>query len=82
MKRIKIFLLALIGAVAVSCNEPDHYTGVVVDKAYQHGARNDVHIIVLISHDGNHSVFVDETTYHKYNIGDVATIENSTCWRY
>lgn len=82
MKRIKIFLLALIGVVAVSCNAPDHYTGVVVNKVYRRDAHNDVHIIVLISHDGKHAVFVDETTYHKYNIGDVATVENSTWWRY
>ena len=28
--------------------------------------------------DGKHFVPVDETTYHKYNIGEVATLENIT----
>lgn len=76
MKRLKIFLLALIGAVAVSCNEPDYYTGVVINKRYTPGHYKDRHTIVLMSDDGKHTIRVDETTYHKYNIGDVATIEN------
>lgn len=77
MKRIKIFLLALIGAVAVSCNEPDYYTGVVINKKYKPRHYRDWYTIVLMSDDGKHSITVDETTYHKYNIGDVATIENT-----
>lgn len=76
MKKIKIFLLALIGAVAVSCNEPDYYTGVVINKRYEPRRYKDWHTIVLMSDDGKHVIIVDETTYHKYNIGDVATIEN------
>lgn len=76
MKKIKIFLLALIGAVAVSCNEPDYYTGVVINKRYKRGSYEYRYSVVLMCDDGKHFVYVDETTYHKYNIGDVATIEN------
>lgn len=76
MKKIKIFLLALIGAVAVSCNEPDYYTGVVINKRYTRGRYEYRYSVVLMCDDGKHFVYVDETTYHKYNIGDVATIEN------
>lgn len=75
MKRIKIFLLALIGAVAVSCNEPDHYTGVVIKKRFIPRGYKDWHEIVLMSDDGKHTITVDETTYHKYNIGDTVTVE-------
>lgn len=80
MKKIKIFLLALIGAVAVSCNEPDYYTGVVINKKYKPRYHKDRYSIVLMSDDGKHFIEVDETTYHKYNIGDVATIENPIWW--
>lgn len=76
MKKIKIFLLALIGVAFVACNEPDYYTGVVINKKFRNGYHNDRYTIVLMSDDGKHFVYVDETTYHKYNIGDVATIEN------
>lgn len=71
-----MFLLALIGAVVVSCNEPDYYTGVVIDKRYEPRHYKDWHTIVLMSDDGKHVITVDETTYHKYSVGDVATIEN------
>nr|DAK00313.1 MAG TPA: Protein of unknown function (DUF2500) [Caudoviricetes sp.] len=76
MKRLKIFLLALIGAVAVSCNEPDYYTGVVINKKYEPSSYRDWYEIVLMTDDGKHALTVDETTYHKYNIGDTATLEN------
>lgn len=75
MKKINIFLLALIGAVAVSCNEPDHYTGVVVNKVFRTSRRKDFHYLYIIDSVGSHCVRVDETTYHKYRLGDVATIE-------
>lgn len=75
MKKIKIFLLALIGVAAVSCNEPDHYTGVIIKKRFIPRGYKDWHEIVLMSDDGKHTITVDETTYHKYNIGDTATIE-------
>lgn len=80
MKKIKIFLIALIGAVAVSCNEPDYYTGVVINKKYKPRYHKDRYSIVLMSDDGKHFIEADETTYHKYNIGDVATIENPKCY--
>ena len=77
MKKMKILLLALIGSAAVSCNRPDHYTGVVIRKEYVPGHYKDRHIIVLMTNDGKHNLTVDETTYHKYNIGDKATLENT-----
>ena len=76
MKKTKIFLLALIGAVAVSCNEPDYYTGVVISKKYKPSLYKDWYEVILMSDDGKHTITVDETTYHKYNIGDTARIEN------
>lgn len=77
MKKIKILLLALIGAAAVSCKEPDYYTGVVINKKYRPRHYRDWYTITIIDDDGEHAVIVDETTYHKYNIGDVATLENT-----
>lgn len=80
MKKIKILLLALIGAAAVSCKEPDYYTGVIVKKKYRAGYYRDWYAIELITNDGKRRVTVDETTYHKYNIGDKVTLENT--WSY
>ncbi len=80
MKKIKVLLLALVGAAAVSCNEPDYYTGAVINKKYYPGHYRDWYTIVLMSDDGKHIITVDETTYHKYSIGDVATIENPRCY--
>ena len=80
MKKTKIFLLALIGVVTVSCNEPDYYTGVVISKRYKPSLYKDWYEVVLMSDDGKHTITVDETTYHKYNIGDTATIENPGWW--
>ena len=77
MKKIKILFLALIGTAAVSCNEPDHYTGVVIRKEYTPRYYRDWYTIVLMTNDGKHAITVDETTYHKYNIGDKATLENT-----
>ena len=76
MKKIKILLIALIGAAAVSCKEPDYYTGVVANKTYRPRYYRDWYTITIIDDDGGHTVTVDETTYHKYNIGEVATLEN------
>lgn len=80
MKKTKIFLLALIGVVTVSCNGPDYYTGVVISKKYKPRHYKDWYEVVLMSDDGKHTIAIDETTYHKYNIGDTATIENPGWW--
>lgn len=76
MKKISIFLLVLAAAVFGYCNRPDFYTGVIINKRYNPGHYKDRYTIELMSDDGKHFVEVDETTYHKYKIGEVATIEN------
>lgn len=79
MKKIKTLLIALLmGAAAVSCDTPDNYTGVIMRKKYKVDRYRDWYSIVLMTEDGKHSVVVDETTYHKYNIGDKVTLENKT----
>lgn len=76
MKKVNILILALACAVVTSCDRPDYYKGVIINKRYNPGYYKDRYTIVLMSDDGKHFVEVDETTYHKYKIGEVATIEN------
>ena len=76
MKKVNILILALVCAVVTSCDRPDYYTGVVINKKYTPRYYKDSYSIVLMSDDGKHFITVDETTYHKCNIGEVVTLEN------
>ena len=79
MRKLFTFLFSVVVVVSVSCNQPDYYTGVVIRKNHRLISRGrHVYGVVIICKDGKHSVPVDETTYHKYNIGEVATLENIT----
>ena len=79
MRKLFTFLLSVVVVVSVSCNQPDYYTGVVIRKNHRLISRGrHVYGVVIICKDGKHFVPVDETTYHKYNIGEVATLEKIT----
>lgn len=79
MRKLFTILLSVVVVVSVSCNQPDYYTGVIIRKNHRLISRGrHVYGVVLMCKDGKHFVPVDETTYHKYNLGEVATLENIT----
>ena len=75
MRRVKGTLSALAILTFASCDQPGSYTGVIVNKTFRTSRYKESHYLYIIDSTGSHCIRVDETTYHKYNIGDVATIE-------
>ena len=81
--RKNLLLMTLLFSMTVamiSCEQRESCTGVIVDKKYKAQRRRDWHYIYMIDSVGAHCIIVDETTYHKYDLGEVATVHGQVAY--
>lgn len=76
MRKSILLLIALALIGATSCRGPQSYTGVIEDKEYIPDAYNDKYYIWLRDSTDLHYIRVDQTTYHRHQVGEKATIPN------
>lgn len=76
MRKSILLLIALALIGATSCRGPRSYTGVIEGKEYIPGTYNDKYYIWLRDSTGLHYIRVDQTIYHKHQVGERSTIPN------
>lgn len=76
MRKSILLLIALALIGATSCRGPQSCTGVVEAKQYIPDRYNDIYYLLVRDNAGLHHIRVDQTTYHRYQVGERATIPN------
>ena len=79
-KNLLLMTLLSMTVALISCEQRVSCTGVVVNKEYKARKYRDWHYIYIIDNVGTHCIVVDETTFHKYNLGDVATVHGEVVY--
>lgn len=79
-KNLLLMTLLSMTVAMISCKQRVSCTGVVVNKEYKARRHRDWHYIYMIDSVGAHCIIVDETTYHKYDLGEVATVHGQIAY--